>query len=203
MQAKNHFHGHFFTENLMLMKSLNLLFLLCLLVFAACKKDDNTSTNGTTLKYDNGNASGPLLEAGEHELAVRFPSDMLADLVGKKLTEVQVFVGNLPQACIVKIYKKGSATAPGTLIYQGNVLDDITTSKWNNFKITPGIDVTGEDLWVSVYVEHAAQQQSIGCDAGPRKNNADWLFSGSDQDWLTYLERTGEGINWNIRAVVE
>ncbi len=184
------------------MKLSNLILLLALFAFTACEKDSST-TGATTLKYDNGNFSGPLLEAGEHELAVRFSDDILSGHIGKKLTEVQVFVGNLPQACIIKIYKKGSATAPGTLIYQGNVLDNVTTGKWNNFKITPGIDITGEDLWVSVYVEHAAQQQSIGCDNGPRKNNADWLFSGSDQDWLTYQERTGESINWNIRAVVE
>ncbi len=54
-----------------------------------------------------------------------------------------------------------------------------------------------------MYVEHAQQQQSIGCDAGPRKTNGDWLFSGADLSWLTYQERTGEGVNWNIRGRVE
>ena len=186
------------------MKITHLFLLLGLLAFTACKKDDNNNPAGaTTLKYDNGNVSGPLLAAGEHELAVRFPASMMADYVGKKLTEVQVFVGNVPQACIIKVYKQGDVYSPGQQVYQSNVLSSITPLKFNNFKVTPAIEITGEDLWLSVYVEHATQQQSIGCDSGPRNTNADWLFSGSDQAWKTYQERTGEGVNWNIRGVVE
>lgn len=185
------------------MKISHLLLLFGLLLFASCKKDNTDPSGATTLKYDNGNVSGPLLEAGEHELAVRFPASKMADLVGKKLTEVQVFVGNLPEACLVKIYKQGSSSTPGALIVQSDVLSSLEFPQWNNIKITPGIEITGEDLWVSVYIELLAKQQSIGCDSGPRQTNADWLFSSSDQDWLTYQERTGESVNWNIRAVVE
>ncbi|MBI1224896.1 MAG: hypothetical protein GC192_06630 [Bacteroidetes bacterium] len=185
------------------MKITNLFFLLGLLLLASCKKDDTNPSGTTTLQYDNGNVSGPQLDAGEHELAVRFPASTLADLVGKKLTEVQVFVGELPQSCIVKIYKQGNSSTPGAQILQSDVLNSIEFPKWNNFKITPGIEITGEDLWVSVYIELAGKQQSIGCDSGPRKTNGDWLFSGSDHAWKTYQERTGESINWNIRAVVE
>ena len=147
--------------------------------------------------------SGPQLDAGEHELAVRFPASALTDHVGKKLTEVQVFVGNLPQACLVRIYGEGDTQTPGPKKYEGNVLNATTTDEWNNFKITPGIDITGEDLWIGIYVEHAAQQQTIGCDSGPRQTNADWLFSGADLTWLTYQERTSEAVNWNIRGKVE
>lgn len=185
------------------MKITHLLFLLGMFFFASCKKDNTDPAGATTLKYDNENTSGPLLEPGEHELAVRFPASTLAELVGKKLTEVQVFVGELPQACVIKIYSQGNSSSPGALILQSDVRNSAEFPKWNNFKITPGIEITGEDLWVSVYVELAVKQQSIGCDSGPRKTNGDWLFSGSDHDWLTYQERTGESINWNIRAVVE
>lgn len=186
------------------MKISHLFLLLGLLFFTACKKDNSTTPAGaTTLKYDGENNSGPLLEAGEHEFAVRFPASTLADLVGKKLTEVQVFVGELPQACIVKIYRQGNSSSPGEKIVQSDVLSSLEFPKWNKIKITPGIEITGEDLWVSVYVDLSTKQQSIGCDAGPRKTNGDWLFSGSDHDWLTYQERTGESVNWNIRAVVE
>ena len=42
------------------MKISHLLFLFCISLFAACKKDDNPDVSGvTTLKYDNDNASGP------------------------------------------------------------------------------------------------------------------------------------------------
>ena len=183
------------------MKVTHLFFLLGIALFAACNDDEGTPDN--ILSYDYGNVSGPLLDAGEHELAVRFPASTMADHVGKKLIEVQVFVGNKPQACLIRIYGAGNTSTPGPKIYEGNVLNAITTGEWNNFKITPGIDITGEDLWIGVYVEHAAPLQSIGCDSGPRQTNADWLFSGSDQSWLTYQERTNEAVNWNIRGKVE
>lgn len=186
------------------MKIKYLFFLLCMFVLASCKDDDPALPDGSTLlKYDGSNNTGPLLDAGKHELAVRFPASTMADLVGKKLTEVQVFLGQLPKDCVIKLYKPGNASRPGSVFYEGNVLTSITTPQWNKFKITPAIDITGEDLWVSVYVEHAVKQQSIGCDAGPRKTNGDWLLSDSDQAWLTYQERTGESVNWNIRALVE
>ncbi|MBK9013632.1 MAG: hypothetical protein IPM82_05865 [Saprospiraceae bacterium] len=184
------------------MKITHLFFLLGIALFAACN-DDDTATPKNILSYDYGNVSGPLLDAGEHELAVRFPASTMADHVGKKLTEVQVFVGNLPQACLIRIYGAGNTSTPGQKLYEGNVLNAITSGQWNNFKITPGIAITGEDLWIGVYVEHAQQQQSIGCDSGPRQTNGDWLFSGSDQDWKTYQERTNEAVNWNIRGKVE
>lgn len=181
------------------------LFFLLIVILASCKDDDPALPDGASLlKYDGANNSGPLLEAGKHELAVRFPASTMADLAGKKLTEVQVFVGDvLPKDCAIKLYRPGNATSPGALFYEGNVLSTLRTLQWNNFKITPAIDITGEDLWVSVYVEHGSKQQSIGCDAGPRKTNGDWLLSDSDHDWLTYEERTGESVNWNIRALVE
>lgn len=189
------------------MKFSQLLFLLSLLFFASCKDDDNpTPTGATVLKYDNDNISGPLLDAGAHELAVRFPASTMSDHVGKKLTEIQVFIGNVPQACILKLYNQGNSSTPGPLFYQSNVLGAITPGQWNKFTIpasTPDITITGEDIWVSVYIEHAVQQQSIGCDAGPRKTNADWLYSASDQTWKTYQERTSESVNWNIRALIQ
>ncbi len=186
------------------MKFSNLLFVMGVALFASCKDDDNSTPSGATiLKYDSDNVTGPLLAAGEHELAVRFPASTLAEHVGKKLTEMQVFVGSVPQAIIIKVYTQGNSSTPGQQIYQGSVAGTSTAGQWNNYKITPAIEITGEDLWLGVYVEHAVQQQSIGCDAGPRKTNGDWLFSGADQAWLTYQERTNEAVNWNIRGKVE
>ncbi len=185
------------------MKLQHLLFLLAISLFTACKDDDNDPSGPTILKYDNDNISGPSLEAGEHELAVRFPASIMADHVGKKLTEVQVFVGNLPQTLNIRVYGPGDASTPGAKLYDGPVINATTANKWNNYTISPGLEITGEDLWISTHIEHAIQMQSIGCDSGPRKTNADWLFSGSDLSWKTYQERTGEGVNWNIRAKVE
>ncbi|MBI5915089.1 MAG: hypothetical protein HY842_06905 [Bacteroidetes bacterium] len=184
------------------MKISHLVFLLGLALFAACKDDDSSTL--ADLRYDGENFTGPLLDAGEHELAVRFPASKMADYAGKKLTEVQVYVGPvLPQTCLIRVYGEGNDSIPGPKLYDGNVTSTLVGDGWNTFQLTPATDLTGDDLWIGVFVEHAVQQQSIGCDAGPRKENGDWLFKGEDLLWKTYIERTNESVNWNIRGVVE
>jgi hypothetical protein len=185
------------------MKLYHLFLLLAFSLFVACNDDDTDPAGSNVLNYDNDNVSGPLLEAGEHELAVRFPASSLADHIGKKLTEVQVFIGNQPATCRVRVYGQGDAFTPGARKYDGEVTNAIQTREWNKFAIAPATVITGEDLWIGIYVEHTVQMNSIGCDAGPRRANGDWLFSGSDLSWKTYQERTGEGVNWNIRAKLE
>lgn len=178
------------------------LFLFAISI-AACGDDDSNPTPDNVLQHDGENNSGPLLAAGEHELAVHFPATTMADYVGKKLTEVEFFVGQpLPQNCKVRVYL-GGASSPGTLAYEFDVTSGLQTVKWNTHKISTPIDLTGDDLWLGIFVVHAAEQQSIGCDAGPRNEGGDWLFSGSDSEWKSYVNRTGESVNWNIRGVVE
>lgn len=183
------------------MKILKLLPFLLLVLFSACKDDDESLPE---LRYDGPNSTGPQLSAGEHELAVYFPASKMAEFAGKKLTQVQVYVGpQLPAYCEIRVYGPGSSSNPGTNIYKGNVTSSLDPATWNKFDLAPAIDLTGDDLWIGVYVEHNAEQQSIGCDAGPNKTNGDWLFQSSDLEWKTYIDRTGESVNWNIRGVVE
>jgi hypothetical protein len=185
------------------MKIAHLFFLFGALLFASCKDDDTALPAGATLlKYDGGNASGPILDAGNHEFAVRFPASTLTGLVGKKLTEVQVFVGNVPpKRCVVKLYSAGNASNPGSLFYEKDVSSFLKLLQWNKFSVSQ--EITGDDLWVAVFVELDTRQQSIGCDSGPRQTNGDWLYSESDQLWRTYEERTSESVNWNIRALIQ
>lgn len=181
-----------------------LLFTLsAVLALTACKKDDPNPTDDNVLHYDGENSSGPLLVAGTHELAVRFPAAMFADHVGKRLDAVRFFVGILPAACEVKIYGQGTATQPGPLLYTANVGDVLSAPTWNEHKINGNLLAANEDRWVAIAVRHDQTQQSIGCDAGPRKPDGDWLFMSTDGDWKTYQERTGESVNWNIRLVLQ
>lgn len=184
------------------MKVYHFLFLLASLFFAAC--DDDSATPGQTiLKYDNENATGPQLETGFHEMAVRFPAGKMAEHAGKKLTEVQFFVGNLPQDCKVKVYGQGTSTSPGTVLYEKDVTNALATGEWNKHPVSPVLTLTGEDLWLSIGFTHAGEQQSIGCDSGPNKGDSDWLWKSGDGQWKTYADRTSESVNWNIRGVVE
>lgn len=186
------------------MKIAHFLFLMAAILLAGCNDDEPATPSDNLLKYDNENASGPVLQAGVHELAVYFPASKMEAYTGKKLTEIQVFVGNVPpKTCLVRVYGKGTSVSPGSKLYEANVSGILNLQAWNKFQVSPGIELTGDDLWIGVFVEHVQPQQSIGCDAGPRKENGDWLFDGSDTSWKTYQERTTESVNWNIRGVVE
>ena len=185
------------------MKISHFLLLFAALFMVACGDDDTNPTPDNVLRLDGDNNSGPLLAAGEHELAVHFTSAKMADYAGQKLTEVEFFVGQpLPANCRVRVYR-GGVNTPGTQAYEFDVTNGLQTLKWNKHKLSTPVDLTGEDLWISVFVVHTNEQQSIGCDAGPRKDGGDWLFSGSDSQWKTYQARTNESVNWNIRGTVE
>ncbi len=169
-----------------------------LLAFISCK-DDGLSVD-PVLRYDGENATGPFLEAGEHELAVRFPASMMADYVGRELTEISFFVGDvLPEQCRVRVYR-GGAVSPGGMLYEFDVTNGLQTLRWNRHILSAPLALEADDLWISVFVTHAAGQQSIGCDAGPRRDGGDWLYQSADGSWQTYEQRTAERVNWNIRG---
>ena len=170
----------------------------------SCQKDESPAPTGdNVLHYDGDHFSGPLLAAGTHELAVRFPAADLAAHKGKRIKTVSFFAGNKPADCKVCILGQGTATSPGPVIYQATVTNDLSTPAWNTHIIGPNLVIGDEDIWVAIQVQHLAEQQSIGCDAGPRKNNGDWLFLSTDGQWKTFEERTGQSVNWNIRLVLE
>ncbi len=172
------------------------------LTVTACKDDEAPSSD--LLRHDGNNATGPLLAAGFHELAVYFPASEMAEFTGKKLVELQVFVGVKPQDLTLKVYGKGTAIAPGAVLYEKTItVSSLTTPDWNNHTISTPITLDGDDIWIAVGVIHTVEQQSIGCDSGPNEAGGDWLFSGSDSEWKTYTERTGESVNWNLRARIE
>ncbi len=185
------------------MKIQLLTLLACAVIFASsCKKDDPIPGEAT-LKYDNPNATGPLLEAGFHELAVYFPSNMMGQYRDWSLTEVTWYMGGFPDSCVVKIYEEGSGDTPGALLYENDVTGTTVVNQWQEHLLPTPLTVSGDGIWISIALRHDTEKQSIGCDSGPNQTNGDWLYKESDQQWLTYVQRTSESVNWNIRAIVE
>lgn len=173
-----------------------------LLLSYGCKKE---SVADNILNYDGENFSGPELEAGYHELAARYTSNMTARYNGRQLVAVQYFMGTKPQNVLVKVYEEGLPNFPGNLLYSADVTDEVRTLQWNEHTISTPIDIEGEDLWVAIAVTHAAKQQSLGCDQGNNySGDGDWLYHDSDGLWQTFNERTGqrERVNWNVRGRV-
>lgn len=182
------------------MKKLWILAMLAVLAFSTCKKDDEPQN---LLSYDGPNATGPLLEAGDYEAAARFPAAQTSRFEGRRLEEVTWFMGLRPASCKINIYGPGSGNAPGALLYAAEIQpNSLQVPDWNIHRLSPTLPIDGEELWISIAFTHTQQQQSIGCDAGPNRANGDWLFDSNDGQWRTYIQRTQENVNWNIRGVV-
>ncbi|MEM9990746.1 MAG: hypothetical protein AAF738_03225 [Bacteroidota bacterium] len=186
---------------MMMTKSFKWLVLVLPLLFAACGEEDLDNV----LFYDGTNVSGPVLPAGTHEFAVRFTPDQLAEHIGKKLVEISFFVGAAPDNGMqVVVYGPGTSERPGAELYVANI-DGVILQERNTHLVISAVplEITGDDIWISLRVTQTSAQQSIGCDAGPNEPNGDWLYRSDDQQWIPFSERTGESVNWNIRGFVE
>jgi len=182
------------------MKKYTFLFCCLALLMSACKDDED---NSRRLQYDGANASGPLLQAADWLAGVRFTPAETAEFSGLRLTEVEFYMGNTAAGTDILIHGPGVNNTPGDLLYSAQVGNSVRDRAWNTHRLATPIDITGEELWISVGVVHDFDQQSIGCDAGPAAADGDWLWSSLDSQWRTYRDRTGESVNWNIRGVVE
>ncbi len=180
------------------MKAYKLFLVLAAVLMAlACRKDSTDNI----LQLDGENFTGPLLEAGFHETAVRFSPDLTGQFTGKELGAVLWYTGPRASTTEIRVYGPGSGNAPGPLLYSKDVSSFVRPFSWNEYELDAPVAITGEELWIGIAFVHAQQGQTIGCDAGPNRSGGDWLFS-TDSQWRTYTERTGESINWNIRGKV-
>lgn len=164
----------------------------------ACKKD----TPDNVLHYDDANVTGPLLPPGASEAAVLFPADITNNYQGRQLVAVRYFMLAKPLEAQIKIYGEGTANFPGPELYSAVVTDNVRTLQWNEHSLTTPIDLDGSDLWISLQLVHASAQRSIGCDDGPNVRNGDWLYLPTDGRWETFINRTSESVNWNIRGIL-
>jgi len=184
------------------MKNISILILLVAICFISCQKDNASPDN--TLNYDGDNFTAPSLPFGEHFFAARFTNNELEDYIGKSLKEVTFFVGQLPENCFLEIYEGGTDSEPGERIYNADLSNGLVAPEWNTHSLATPIEITGKDLWLAVKVFHLQNQQSIGCDTGPRNPNGDWMNRQDNPGWKTFAEIVpGESVNWNIRGIVE
>ena len=187
------------------MKKLTLLLLVGLLGFPACQKDEPTVGPGGTelLRLDGENNTSPILPSGFYEHAVKFPTSLTSLYDGDLLTGVQVHMYEVPSDVTIVIYGPGnSADTPGTELYEGQV-SGLQANAVNDilFETQDQILIGRSDLWIAVYYTTTGGAQIIGCDAGPRDNNGDYLRDNGA--WTTFQDFTGtESINWNIRGQV-
>lgn len=182
------------------MKNILPVLLLSFAILLSCK-DDPPATD-TIIHYDGQNNDAPSLPDGYFEASAQFTSSQVQPYIGSNLIAVEYYLYSIPSRCEIKIYDRNNGNQPGTVLYQKDVTPDLRANAWNIHSLDLPIDIVGDGFWVSVAFEHIREQRTIGCDAGPANNNGDWLYDNFDGAWLTYRDRVGESVNWNIRAVV-
>ncbi|MCB0841831.1 MAG: hypothetical protein KDE26_01055, partial [Bacteroidetes bacterium] len=175
---------------------------IAILIFSSCEK--TSITNGpdiqpplVALSYDGANNDAPLLPAATYEAATMFPKEDISDLLGGKLIEVYYYIRDVPVSSTIKIYKKSDSDGPLDLIYSEVTTNDLKGRSWNKHILKSPVEITDDDLWISLKFTHTSQTGSIGCDLGPAVDNGDWLLDSADGLWIPLSQRAGININWN------
>ena len=175
---------------------------LAVLVFA-CNNDDDGPEQDATLHYDGPNFTAPPLPPADYEAAARFTDFELGEYIGEEVTEVIFYFAGIPSATSVRIYGEGTPGSPGgSVLYQASISGSLQQG-WNVHRVRSPVEITGEDLWISIAFTHNGNFQSIGCDEGPGHPDGQWIYSTLSNTWETYRDAAGENINWNIRVRIE
>ncbi len=175
-----------------------LLLLLCVvsLGIVSCDEDPPVVED---LVYAGDNANSPVLPPGIYEFAARFPASFTDDFTGQTLESVDINLYEIPAVLELRIYGAGSATAPGSVLYSEVITDNVVANSRNSIFLRDPIELTDQELWISVRASQSVEQQVMGCDAGPRDPNGDRFFASDGSNWTTFNAfASPESINWNI-----
>ena len=149
--------------------------------------------------------SAPFFEIGTHEAAVKFPRSIMNNFVGETLDRVEFYLVNVPNNTFVKIYDEGDSATPGAVLYEANISGTVQSDSWNSHTLTTPLEMTGNELWLSIEFTHNERRNTIGCDEGPAVTNGDWVMEADQVGWSSYRDFTSDAvsINWNIRGFFE
>ncbi len=149
------------------------------------------------LHYDGDNVDAiGLNSGGSFFIASRFPQAIVAPYIGATLTQVQVYIHDMPAAATLYVWGQGTTGTPGSELVQQTLT--VTPYGWNTIDLTNPIALDGSDLWVGFGYTNTAGTYVAGVDGGPVNANGDFLREASS-DWER-LSDYGFNSNWNIRA---
>jgi len=193
-----------FKEKILNMKNTLLLLFCCCLLTVGCNNDDDDVIEApeADLFYDSTPQDAPALDPGIYDLGARFPASVMANYNGRSLEEVSFYILSVPSKCELLIFGQGTETDPGSLLYTADLTSSIDGEMWNTHTLSTPLDLSEEDLWICVRVEHNSRIGSLGCDDGPAAANGDWMFPHSSNEWtsLRAFSSNVVNINWNIRG---
>ncbi len=172
-------------------------------VFTSCGDDDDCCVlpaEDILINYDGDNFTAPNLPPGEYVFAMRMPVTTLNRLEGQFIKSVVAYIYNQPSSMNLNIYSEQN-NLPGQIIHTQSVSSQ-NLQDWNTFQLTSPVMLDGSAVWVGFEVNLNSQMQTIGCDSGPASPNGDWLYDGSDQEFIRFANRVNDSVNWNIRVVI-
>lgn len=155
--------------------------------------------DSTWLSYDNDDGEEwGVLNGGTMEWAVMFPSTMLEQYVGMKITKVKLYLG-VGGSYNIDMFTGG--TSPSTNIFSG--ICTLNNAGWWILTLHETVNITGQNLWVAVSTTHAAGEYPAGASDGINNPNARWINWGSHGWCDAYLSGWADrDLTWNIRAFV-
>lgn len=150
-----------------------------------------------TIRYDDGvnNDAIGLTSGGTFQVSAYFPAAIMGTYSGMVLEQMEIYINNVPNPCVLKIYGPGTSTTPGALLHEQTITP--VEASWNLIDLTTPVDITGDDLWLGYQVTHGAGFYPAGCDAGPHVLNGDWIEMNGAWDQLHILAPALD-YNWNI-----
>ncbi|HPR58621.1 MAG TPA: T9SS type A sorting domain-containing protein, partial [Bacteroidales bacterium] len=154
-------------------------------------------TDDEIIRYDNGvnNDAIGLTSGGTFQVAAYFPAAFMGSYAGMKLSQVEIYINDVPNPCILKVWGPGTSSSPGAPLLEQTIIP--TGMAWNLIDLDSEIDITGDDIWIGYSVTHTAGTYPAGCDAGPHVTNGDWIETGGVWDQLHIMAPTLD-YNWNI-----
>ncbi len=134
-----------------------------------------------------------LSEGGAFYAGVRWLASDLKDYDNYTLTNVEVYVNQVPEALYVMVWE-------GNNVIRTQFVPTVTQYSFNNIQLTDPVKLNvSKDLRIVVYVEHNEITVPLGYDAGPAKAGRGNLYSSDGTSWTTLDDDDVDiDANWNI-----
>lgn len=159
------------------------------------------SNENFSLKYDN-EYSQSISPAGiaSAYFAQYYPSEMLDDIAGMKLSSIDVYIGDLPKKCELIIFDGNVQRGNKEILYQKEFTPRSKES-WNKVSIDKEISIQkGKSITVSVKMCGFDDKHCIGVDNGNAIIGYGDIISIDGNDWYSMSDDLNENCNFCIRT---
>lgn len=174
-------------------------------VLSAEKTSDGVQLNwsapaigdGINLRWHNGTAhdAAGLPSGGGYFAGVQWTADDLKPYDYLSLSEVEVYVNNVPDQMFLLVYE-------GTDLVRQQYVTNLRQYSFNNIRLNTPLPINPDrTLRVVLYVEHNEISVPLGYDAGPAVTGKGDLYSADGTTWETLTDNDIDG-NWNITIVL-